>query len=166
MAKNRGKQFEQLIREAFEKVSDTSVVRIPDQTNRFAGSANPCDFLIYHRPHLYAIECKSTHGNTLSIHSNDPKKKYGAISNFQWESLLSMSQVEGVHAGIICWWVDKDVTKFIPIQILQAVKDNGGKSIRYDFTLFGKDLCTEIKGRKKKVFFEYDMEQFFKEVTS
>ena len=55
MAKNRGKQFEQLIREAFEKVPNTSVVRIPDQTNRFAGSANPCDFLIYHRPCLYAI---------------------------------------------------------------------------------------------------------------
>lgn len=156
MAKNRGKQFEQLIREAFEKVPNTSVVRIPDQTNRFAGSANPCDFLIYHRPCLYAIECKSVHGNTLP---------FSNISKFQWQSLLDMSQVEGVHAGVICWWVDKDVTKFIPIQLLQAVKDNGGKSIRYDFTLFGKDLCTEIKGRKKRVFFEYDMEQFFKEVT-
>ena len=67
MSVNRGKDFEKVIKESFEKVPNTSVVRLHDQTNGFAGSTNPCDFLIYHAPHLYALECKSVHGNTLPL---------------------------------------------------------------------------------------------------
>ena len=156
MAKNRGKQFEQLIREAFEKVSGVSIDRIPDQTMRHKGAANICDFIVYKKPYEYYIECKTVHGNTLP---------FSNISNTQWSGLLEKSKIQGVYAGIMCWWVDKDITKFIPIQLLQSMKENNAKSIRYDFTLFGKDLCTEIKGNKKRVFFDYDMNQFFEEVN-
>ena len=157
MSVNRGKDFEKVIKEAFEKVPNTSVTRLHDQTNGFIGSTNPCDFLMYHRPYLYAIECKSVHGNTLP---------FSNITKFQWQSLLSMSKVEGVFAGVLCWWIDNDVTKFIPIQVLQYMKDMDNlKSIRYDTPVcyppcYGEVI--QINGKKKRVFFEYDMEEFFK----
>lgn len=163
MSQNRGKQFENVIREAFEKVPNVSVDRLHDQTNGFKGSQNICDFIVYREPYEYYIECKSVHGPRLSIHSNDPKHKYGNISNAQWEGLLEKSQIEGVTAGIICWWIDKDVTLFIPIQVLQVCKYRGWKSIRYDVN---GTSCIRIKGKKKRVFFDYNMEDFFNEVQS
>lgn len=171
MAVNRGKQFENVIEESFKKVSNTSVTRIHDQTNGYLGSSNVCDYLVYHRPYLYAIECKSVHGNTLSIYSKSKDKKphdYGNISNKQWNGLLEMSAVRGVFAGILCWWVDKDVTMFIPIQMLKAMRDSGAKSVRYDcdmFTINNKMYtATKISGRKKRVFYDYDMQIFFWEM--
>lgn len=162
MAVNRGKQFEDAIREAFEKVPGVSIDRLHDQTTKFKGtSANICDFIVYKEPYEYYIECKSVHGNTLSIHSNDPKHKYGNISNTQWEGLLEKSFIEGVTAGIICWWIDKDRTLFIPIQTLQKLLNSGNVSYRYDWDSYD---VVEIKGKKKRVFFDYDMEEFLNEV--
>lgn len=154
MAVNRGKKFEQVIRESFERVPGVSIDRLNDNTAGFKGIAGICDFIVYREPYEYYIECKSVHGASLP---------FSNITETQWNGLLEKSKIEGVFAGIICWWVDKSVTKFIPIKLLQAMKEHNMKSIRYDFTLFGKDCCTEIKGKKKRVFFEYDMESFLNE---
>lgn len=162
---NRGKKFEQVIGEAFERVPGVSIDRLHDQTTGFKGSQNICDFIVYREPYEYYIECKSVHGNTLSIHSNNPKHKYGNISNTQWKGLLEKSQIEGVVAGVICWWIDKDITRFMPIQVLNYLREEGYKSIRFDAFPFRLDLfpIIEIKGKKKRVFFDYDMEEFFNE---
>jgi len=179
MAVNRGKQFEEVIQKAFEAVPDTVVVRLHDQTTGYAGSKNPCDFLLYHKSIFFAIECKSIHGNTLSISSNPKPDKsgklhgfYGNISDYQWEKLSEMSEVPGVIAGVICWWVDKGITKFIPIQILLAIRDcfPYRKSIRFDdkleyYYLGGSYKEVILRGKKKRVFFDYNMNQFFKEVS-
>lgn len=168
MAVNRGKKFEDVIRESFEKVPGVSIDRLHDQTTKFKGtSANICDFIVYREPYEYYFECKSVHGNTLSIHSNDPKHKYGNISNAQWEGLLEKSQIEGVTAGIICWWIDKDVTKFIPIQMLQWFRDTGYKSVSYLALNSQPEVVQsiiEITGKKKRVFFDYDMEKFLNDL--
>lgn len=162
MAINRGKQFEDVIRESFEKVSGVSIDRLHDQTTHYKGSTNICDFIVYREPYEYYFECKSVHGNTLSIHSNDPKRKYGSISNAQWEGLLEKSQIEGVTAGVICWWIDKNKTVFIPIQTLELMKTVGMKSVRYDAIddCDGDTDMIEVKGKKKRIFFEYDAEEF------
>lgn len=150
MSVNRGKQFEQVIKEAFEKVSHVSVDRLHDQTTGYRGSSNICDFIVYKYPYQFYFECKTVHGNTLP---------FSNITDTQWRGLLEKSRINGVMAGVICWWVDKDVTKFIPIQALEHEKFIGAKSVRYDSKLFSN---IEIKGKKKRVFFEYDMEEFFK----
>ena len=149
---NRGKKFETVIREAFAKVPNVSIDRLHDQTNGFRGSQNICDFIVYKEPYEYYIECKSVHGNTLP---------FSNITETQWNGLLEKSKIEGVFAGIICWWVDKDITKFIPIQMIQRMKDEGGKSIRYDVVASNGYYVTEIKGKKKRIFFDYSMEDFF-----
>ena len=165
----RGKEFEGAIRDAFEKVPNVSVTRLKDDVLGYKDAKNPCDFIVYHKPYLYAIECKSVlHGNILSIYSTDPDKCYGAITNGQWDGLLEMSTVTGVFAGIVCWWVDKDVTRFIPIQMLKAYRDCGHKSIRFDVDMFTDDesiyQTIEIYGRKKRIYYDYDMQQFLKDM--
>lgn len=152
---NYGKEFEGVVRKAFEKVPNVSIDRLHDQTTGWKGSSNICDFIVYREPYEYYFECKSVHGNTLP---------FSNITDKQWQGMLEKSQIEGVTAGVICWWADKDVTKFIPIQLLQALTEHNMKSIRYDFTLFGKDCCIEIKGKKKRVFFDYDMEKFLNDL--
>ena len=110
MSENRGKQFERVIREAFEKVPGVSIDRLHDQTNGFKGSQNICDFIVYKEPYEYYFECKSVHGRTLSIHSIPHTGKdgkvcgfYGNITDKQWGGLLEKSKIPGVFAGIICW---------------------------------------------------------------
>lgn len=152
MSVNRGKQFEDIVQKAMEEVKDTLVVRLHDQTTGFAGSKNPCDYVVFHSPLFYAIECKSVHGNTLP---------FSNITEYQWQSLLKMSNNNNVVAGILCWWVDRDVTLFINIQELEVCKHNEYKSIRFNHEPFMKDGVMEISGTKKRVFFDYNMEQFF-----
>lgn len=149
---SRGKDFEAVVREAFERVPDTHVYRVPDQQTYRVGSKNPCDFLIYHKPVLYAIECKAT---------NKPSLPFSNVTEFQWTELLKMSQVSGVVAGILCWFVNQDRTVFIPIQFLETLKQNGAKSIRYDADDWA---IIEIQGRKKRVFWDYDFKHFFQSI--
>ena len=158
MATNRGKDFENVIRECFNKVPNTNVERMADPVQGYLGIRNHCDFIVYHKPHEYHIECKSVHGNTLP---------FSNITKNQWDGLLEVSKVDGIIAGIICWWVDRDVTSFIPIEFLQEQKEMGRKSIQYGLATqceFEHNSPFEIKGKKKRVFFDYDMQEFFKEV--
>lgn len=168
MAVNRGKNFENVIRKAFEAVDNTSVIRLPDPVQGYLGYRNICDFIVYHYPHQFFIECKSVHGNRLSIYSPDPKKKYGAITNNQWEGMRDMAKCKGIIAGVICWWVEKDITKFLPIQLLEYYRNNGLKSVAYNCLnsqMPIKEFIVDVPGRKKRVFFEYDMSLFLSRCT-
>ena len=157
MAESRGKQFEGVVKDCIEALGDVYIRRLYDTQGGFLGVANPCDFDAYKYPRFYMLECKERQGNLLSIHSPNPKKMYGDISNTQWEGMLEATKY-GVVAGVICWWIDKDVTKFLPIQELEAYRDAGNKSIRYDYDLPNSLI---IKGKKKRVFFDYDFSEFF-----
>lgn len=149
---SRGKDFEAVVRNSFEAVPDTHVYRIPDQQNYKVGSKNPCDFLIYHKPKLYALECKAT---------NKPSLPFANISEYQWTELLKMSHIPGVVAGVLCWYVNYGRTVFIPIKFLETLKQNGAKSIRYDAD---DPHIIDIPGRKKRVFWEYYMDEFFRSI--
>lgn len=152
MAVNRGKKFEQVIKDAFQNVEGCSIDRLHDQTTGYIGSKNICDFIVYKYPYQYYIECKTIHGNTFPL-SN--------ITDTQYNGLVEKDKIAGVRAGLIIWWVDKDVTKFVPISTVQTLKANKYKSISYNLTALP---TTEIRGKKKRVFFDYDMTQFFIQV--
>ena len=152
MAINRGKKFEEVVKQAFEKVPNTSIDRIHDQTNGFRGSKNICDFIVYHYPNQYYIECKTVHGNILP---------FSNITDRQWQGLLEKSKIKGVIAGVICSWVDKDTTLFLPIELLNWLRNDCRKSIRYDVV---STVIYKLTGKKKRIFYEYDMREFFNEV--
>ena len=157
MSVNRGKDFEDEVRKALERIDGLYVERLYDPQGGYAGVANPCDFICYKRPQFYMIECKSTHENTLAIYSPNPKKKYGNISNTQWEGMLTATQF-GVVAGVVCWWIDRDVTRFLPIQELVKIRDSGAKSVRFDANV---PNSLNIDGIKKRIYFDYDFTEFF-----
>ena len=147
MAVNRGKQFEDVIKKSFEKCKDVSVDRLHDQTNGYVGSYNICDFIVYKYPTQFYIECKSCHGNVWSLAN---------LTDNQYRGLLAKSKIMGVVAGIIVWWIDKDVTTFFPIEYTHHLKEYEYKSIHY-----ANEKGITIPGKKKKVFFDYDIEVLF-----
>jgi len=154
LSENRGKKFETQVRGDFEKVPDTSVYRLQDSMGGYAGVANICDFIVYHYPVQFFIECKCHYGNTLP---------FSCITERQWDGLLEMSKIKGVCAGILVWFIDHDKTIFIPIDRLQTYKEQGLKSVNIR-TMSDLDWV-EIKGKKKRVMFDYDMNDFVNKIS-
>ena len=158
MAENRGKQFENIVKECLQRVPGVSIDRVHDQMTGYLGSsANICDFIAYKKPLQVYIECKSVHGNTFTL---------SGITDKQWNGLLEKSKLDGVKAGVLIWFVEHDKTLFYPIKVLQAVKEAGLKSVRPDPFSFPPYKVIEIPGKKKRVFFDYDFINFFEEVAN
>lgn len=153
--KSYGKEFEHQVYKNFSELENVSIDRIPDQVTKYKGSSsNVCDFIVYDKPNLIYLECKTVHGSTLP---------FSNIRENQWNGLLEKSEIDGVIAGVMCWWVDKDITKFIPIIRLEFWKNCGYKSLRCDYD---DNACIEIKGKKKRIMFEYDMLQFLSDIKN
>ena len=143
--KNLGKKFEDVVYKAFKAYPGVSIDRIPDQTMRFKGRTNVSDFILFKYPREYYIECKTVHGNRLP---------FAKIT--QYDALMEKVGIRGVIPGVLCWWVDKDITRWIPIDEIAYLKSIGEKSVRFD-----DNVGFRVDGRKKKVFFEYDIKSFF-----
>ena len=84
MTVNRGKSFENELRQQFKKFLDISVDRIHDQTTGFRGSSNICDIIAYRYPNEFYFECKTVHGNVLP---------FSNISDKQWTGLIKKATI-------------------------------------------------------------------------
>ena len=156
MGINRGKQFEQLIQKQFEELEDISVDRLYDVTTGFKNQNNVCDLIVYKQGTLNYIECKAIHGNTLNFKSH--------IRPNQWNKLLKKSFIPGVNAGILCWFIDNNITLFLDIYDLNYLKDHGNKSFNVKTDI--KTIPTVlIESKKKRIFFEYNLDKFLEEVS-
>lgn len=156
MSINRGKQFEEKLKEQFEALPNTLCLRLYDITMGYKQINNPCDFIVYRKGTINLFELKAIHGSTLNFKSH--------IRDNQWNELLRYSYISGVNAGIICWYIDYDITIFLPIEYLQAMKEENYKSfnIRKDINKIPRVI---LDGDKKRVFFEYDLEKFLEELS-
>ena len=168
---NRGKDFEGQVEAGFSIIEGVSIDRLPDPMAGYAGVKNICDYIVFKSPYQYYVECKSCYGNTMSIHSNNPKQPYGNITKNQWEGLLEKSKIPGVKAGILVWFIDHDDTYWIDIRLLQRWRDAGNKSIKFygdwaDYTSETDRLWTRIVGKKRRVLFDYDFTYFLKEMEN
>lgn len=152
MSTNKGKQFEQIVHQAFSKVSDVSIDRLRDAPRKLKGVDNPSDFIVYKKPHELYVECKSHKGNTFP---------FSCVREEQWNGMLNKSEINGVMCGILIWFIDHDITVWIDITDLYMWKYNH-KSLNI------KDLDAishiVIQGRKKRVYFDYDMNRFLEEL--
>lgn len=122
----------------------------------YSGVNNPCDFIIYKYPNILFLECKAVHGNTLNFKSD--------IKKNQWDKLLKYSEVEGVNAGIVCWYIDWDITVFLPIEYLQYLKEQDYKSfnIKKDINKIPRVI---LDGKKQRIFFDYNLKKFLEEIS-
>ncbi len=154
---NRGKDFEAQLRKQLEKGFD--VTRLADNTAGYMGGRNICDFICYSYPNLFYFELKSTKGNTLP---------FANITENQFLGLQEKEFIEGVGAGLIIWYLEKDKTFFVSASLMNSLKKQGKKSIHINDLIMLSELfdkcmsfkCFEIKGTKKRVFFDYDMSKF------
>lgn len=147
MAVNRGKQFEDAIKNAFNKEPNTIIYRLQDSMGGFSGVANICDFIVYQYPIIHFIECKSCHGNTWNFKN---------LTDTQYRGLVGVNKAYGVNAGVMLWFVDRDVTFYVPIEEIKRRIEKGDKSIRFTDDYF------VIDGKKKRVLFEYNMSKYLK----
>lgn len=153
-----GKKFEQVFRTSLDKVQNISIDRLPDQVTKFKGSTNPSDFIVYKYPRQYYMECKSSSCTSLSFDNIT-----------QWNDLLEKSKITGVVAGVVIWFYNKDVTVFLDIRLLECMRQEGYKSVSYDLhwatdekiSNWSNYYC-ELYGEKRRVYYDYDMEKFFK----
>lgn len=148
MSINRGKQFEDIIREQFKKLKNVVTIRLYDVTSGYINQNNICDLIVYNEGTLNLIECKAVHGTTLNFKSH--------IKENQWNGLLEESYKSGVNAGILVWFIDYDITLWLEIQYLQDLKESGYKS----FNVKDKMYVYQLLGVKKRVFFEYNLRKF------
>lgn len=150
MSVNRGKEFEDLIKSQIAQVDETFIYRLYDTTFGFSGVTNICDFFVFKQPTLYAIECKTTNQGTLN---------FSYIRDNQHNGLLEASKTKGINAGYLIWFVHHDITVFVPVAVAEELKQSGKKSIPKD--IINHPECTQISGKKKRVFFDYDFNEFF-----
>ena len=155
MAENLGKKFEAEIRKACD-VPGVYCLRLIDPQAGYYGVKNPCDFIVYKYPLIYLIECKSVHSKSLPFHN---------ITQYQRSSMYHASFINGVIAGVMCWYVEDDCTMFFPIQYLAHIEhETGYKSIslkqaEHDSLYIGGPI--HINGVKKRILFTYNLDSFF-----
>lgn len=161
MASNRGKEFENKIQEALEKLDKTKLIyqRLYDVTMGYSGIHNPCDFIVYTYPYCYYIECKSTNENTLN---------FSAVS--QYDDLLEASKRNGVWAGILVWYIKHQETYWVDIKLADMLRDTclrkslNIKELR-ELSTTNRRRCFKIDGENKRVYTEYNLESFFEHYT-
>ena len=81
------------------------------------------------------------------------------------------SRIEGVVAGVMVWFYNKNVTLFVDIRLLECLKQEGYKSLPCDCRwVLDKEVegwsayWTEVIGVKKRIYYDYNMEKFFKDL--
>lgn len=144
------KQFEKNVATQLRAIKDTYVYRLTDLVNQF-GVSNPCDYFCFYKNTFFLLEMKTTDGASLPLKN---------ISDYQYSSMLEASKKKGIKAYFLVWWYTKDTTRAIPVEVITDIKDTNKKSIRYDYS---DSRIIDIIGEKKKMYFEYDWQQFFKE---
>lgn len=154
MAKNNlGKNFEEVVRKAFEKVPNVSIDRLRDAPKKLKGVDNPSDFIVYKKPHEIYVECKSHRGNTFPL---------SCIREEQLKGMTEKWLKEGVIAGFMIWFIDHDLTVWVSIDMIKTMIWFDKKSLNI------KDLDMiphlVVPGRKKRVYFEYDMNKFLEDL--
>lgn len=151
---NRGKEFEGAIRESLEHIDGVSFDRLPDPMGKYAGVKNISDFSMFHAPDMFYLECKSLYDNTLNYKSD--------ISKNQWDGMLTKMKTKRCVAGVCVWYIDYDITTFVPIDVLAAHRESGAKSLNISDVIDGTVKNYIIDGKKKRVLFSYFGEKFLR----
>lgn len=149
MSESLGKKFEKHFADQM-KSFNYCYDRLKDDMSGWKGSGNVCDFTVFYKGHLFYIECKAIHGGTFN---------YKLIRDNQYFGLLEKSKFENIIAGVLVWFVDKDVTVFLPIDFIKSDKEGGVKSFNPDKEIPAP--CTLWRGTKKITYFNYDLQNAF-----
>ena len=68
--------------------------------------------------------------------------------------------IQGAEAGVIVWFIDHDITAYVPIEFLAGLRLGGAKSLNIKDIVNNNVPHLRVPGRKKRVLFEYDAYNF------
>lgn len=143
-----GKKFEGKLKEDWNKLPDSLIYRINDNFNGYKNISGISDFIGYHYPNIFFIECKEHKGNTFPL-----------VNLTQYEKLLSVQGIKGVRSGVVLWFSEHDTVLYVPIKTFKKLKEEDKKSLNI------KDIdnyeIIKIPSVKKRTFLDSDYSVMF-----
>lgn len=116
MATSRGKEFETFVKRDLEKVEGVVIIRLYDPVGGYVNVKNLCDFILYRKPNMFCLECKSIKGNTLS---------YDNIS--QYDDLVKHSGYDGVESGVLIWYIEHKEVYWVNAEYMRTQREKLNK---------------------------------------
>lgn len=149
-----GKDFEDDFKSSFDDDNINLLTRLYDTTNGFAGIKNPCDFILYNNPYQMNLELKVTH---------DKRLPFDNVTDFQWNSLTARDDIPGMMAGLLICYYDEKRVFFVPMVVINQIRDTGVKSIHFiDAERYGIELTIFMKRKH----FTVDVDKFMDDCRS
>lgn len=146
MATNKGKSFEQKLKEDWKRtIPNSSIDRIYDTVNGLKGVSNICDFIGFKKPNIFYLEAKSHKGNTFPF------------SNLrQYDKLVEKIGIDGVRTGVVIWFYSHDRVIYVPTSTIKKMKEDGCKSVNIRTIDVDGYRYIEIPSIKKRVYMDSD----------
>lgn len=116
MATSRGKDFEGYVKRDLEKIEGVDVIRLYDPVGGYSNVKNICDFIVYKKPYMFCLECKSTNENTLN---------YAEIS--QYTALTNQLQFDGVKPGVLIWYIKHKQVYWVSAEYMKIQREECNK---------------------------------------
>ena len=151
MADYVGKKFEQKVKEDWLKLKDVSVDRIYDTVNGYKAISNISDFIAYHYPNIFYLECKTKKGNTFSL------------AEFrQLDKLKQKVGIKGVRSGIVIWFYEhENCILYVPTSTFIKLEVDGKKSFNVKYIGGNEYPNIVIPSIKKRTFYDSDYSVLF-----
>lgn len=166
ISKNIGKVFEQNWKNSIP--NNIFYYRPPDSAQSFGSNQNlrfsaksPCDCFMFTGEFLYTLELKSI--GTKSISFERKKTDKGIIHKHQIENLQKFSTYKNVICGFILDFRLSDKTYFCSINDFIQMTRNLDKKSFNENDLYRWCNPIEIKKKKLKVNYRYDIDNFIKD---
>lgn len=145
---NYGKKFEK----RFEQDWKTSfppnkcdIERLYDLINGFKSVSQISDYVCYACGTLYYMECKTTKGGTFPLERLT-----------QYDKLKTKVGIDGVKAGVVIWFYEKDKVVYVPITTVTQLLIDGKKSVNIKYLETKEYKLIEIPSKKLRTFLQSD----------
>lgn len=152
MNEDLGKKAEKKIKEWLDRPDEGyDFNRIPDQLTGQFGSKNICDFELYLYPYKYYIESKATYHDRFD---------FSMITDYQYESLMKKSKINGCHGLIIVLFATYQRAFVLDIRDIDyAITKLGVKSLNIKkidkWPIPYKEIVTVPNSRKKLLDYQH-----------
>lgn len=114
-----GKKFEERFKlDWINTFPNGTITRLYDVTTGYKSMSTICDFICYNYPYQFFIECKAHKGASLP---------FTVLT--QYDKMIKELNKPGVQVGVMLWLYEKDKVLYIPISIIQCLKQHGEKSV-------------------------------------
>lgn len=167
ISKNVGKIFEQNWKNSVPE--NIFYYRPPDAAQSFGANQNlrfsaksPCDCFMFNGDFLYTLELKSVAGKSISFKRGKSEK--GVIHKHQIENLKKLSSYKNVISGFILDFRSSGRTYFCPIKDFLHMIENINKKSFNETDLTKWCRVIEIKKKKLKVNYRYDIKNFIESI--